>query len=372
MRRILHIVDSLGPRGTASQLLVLVRGLLEQGLDVHVAALGGDGPLSADFAAVGVPVVGCGRRWPLDPLALWRLRRLVARLRPDVVHAWDSAAAVYGATAGHLAGRSRLIMGQHRFAPWQGDWAWFIERRLANRAERLVAGSDCLRDWCVKHGLPAEKFVVIRPGVSPARATDISRDELLRELRLPADARLIGVVGRLVPEKRVKDLIWAADLLRVLHDNLRLLVIGDGLLRPQLEQYARLASDLDHIRFLGERPDVWRIMPHLDVLWNADEPTGHSIAILEAMAAGVPVLASDTPFNRELVVENETGYLIPLRERSGRATRARQTDRIFTDRELAARLGAASYKHVNEVFEFERMACGYDELYSKVLGSPLI
>ena len=185
------------------------------------------------------------------------------------------------------------------------------------------------------HGLPAEKFAVIPPGVPPAPASDVSREELLRELQLPADARLIGVVGRLVPEKRVKDLIWAADLLRVLHDNLRLLVIGDGPQRPQLEQYARMASDLDHIRFLGERSDVWRIMPHLDVLWNASENRSQSISILEAMAAGVPVIASDTPMNRELVVEGETGYLIPLGSRAGRAARARHTDRIFTDPELA-------------------------------------
>ena len=114
--------------------------------------------------------------------------------------------------------------------------------------------------------MPLEKFVVIHNGVEPARASDVSRAELLQELRCPPDARLIGVVGSLSPQKRVKDLIWAADLLRVLHDNLRLLVIGDGPERSMLERFASLASDLDHIRFLGHRDDVWRIMPHLDVL----------------------------------------------------------------------------------------------------------
>jgi glycosyltransferase involved in cell wall biosynthesis len=187
---------------------------------------------------------------------------------------------------------------------------------------------------------------------------------LLRELRLPTDARLIGAVGPLVPEKRVKDLIWAADLLRVLHDNLRLLVIGDGPRRTQLTQYARLASDLEHIQFLGERADVWRIMPHLDVLWNASENRGHSFAILEAMAAGVPVIASDTPLNRELVVENETGYLVPLNDRSGRATRARHTDRVFTDSELANRLAMAARQRALEHFNVERMLQRYVDLYA--------
>ena len=202
--------------------------------------------------------------------------------------------------------------------------------------------------------LPAEKLTVIPPGVPPAPASDVSRDELLRELQLPPNARLIGVIGRLVPEKRVQDLIWAADLLRVLHDNLRLLIIGDGPLRPQLEQYARLASDLDHIRFLGERDDVWRIMPHLDVLWNGSENRGMSIAILEAMAAGVPVIASDTPMNREFVVEGETGYLIPLGQRSGRADRARHTDRIFTDATNCRKAGCCRTPEGEKYFQFRR------------------
>ncbi len=178
---------------------------------------------------------------------------------------------------------------------------------------------------------------------------------MLRELQLPSYARLIGVVGKLVPDSRVQDLIWAADLLRVLHDNLRMLIIGDGPLRSQLEQYARLASDLDHIRFLGERSDLWRIMPHFDVLWNGSENRSVSSSILEAMAAGVPVIASDVPVNREVIVPDETGYLIPLGRRSGRADRARHTDRIFSHATIAERLGSASSRRISEQFSHEKM-----------------
>jgi glycosyltransferase involved in cell wall biosynthesis len=220
-----------------------------------------------------------------------------------------------------------------------------------------------VRDWCLAQGLPAEKLVIIPPGVPPPRASDVSRSDLLRELNLPADARLIGVIGRLVPEKRVRDLVWAADLLRVLHDNLRMLIIGTGPLQTELEQYAGLASDLDHIRFLGERNDVWRIMPHLDVLWNGSDNRSISIAMLEAMAAGVPVIVSDVPVNRELVIDGETGYLISLGHRSGRADRARHTDRIFTDAAFAARLGTAALERAKSMFSLERMVQRYTHTY---------
>jgi glycosyltransferase involved in cell wall biosynthesis len=256
-----------------------------------------------------------------------------------------------------------LVAGEYHMRRWLSAWDAFWEKRFAHRVDRFATNSTTMRDWLTFRGLPREKLTVISSGVPPVRASDVTRDELLRELRLPTDARLIGAVGRLLPEKRLQDLIWAADLLRVLHNNLRLLIIGDGPERRQLERYARLASDLDHIQFLGECNDVWRIMPHLDVLWNASENRGISIAILEAMAAGVPVIASDTPYNRELVVEGETGYLIPLGSRAGRAARARWTDRIFTDHDFAARLAAASHRRAEEHFSVDRMTNNYLALY---------
>ena len=151
----------------------------------------------------------------------------------------------------------------------------------------------------------------------------------------------------------------------MLHDNLRLLVIGDGPERAVLERFARLASDLDHIRFLGERDDVWRIMPHFDVLWNGSGYEGQANAVMEAMAAGVPVVASDIPGNRELVVHGETGYLVPI---AGRAARARHTDQIFNDAALAARLGAAGKQRMLEQFTIEANVRRYEELYRQLIG----
>jgi glycosyltransferase involved in cell wall biosynthesis len=363
-QRILHITESLARTGLASQLLVLSRGLLEKGFDVHVAALDGRGVLAGEFRAAGMSTTELGRRWHCDPIVILRLQQLVRRLRPHIVHTWNAEAAIYGQLAAQIAGVRNVVVGQYRIEPLRSGSAKLVDRWSTKKAVGFVTNSAHIRDWWVRHAnVPAEKCTLIAPGVPPAPASNVSRNELLHELRLPVDARLIGVVGRLVPEKRVKDLIWAADLLRVLHDNLRLLIIGDGPLRPQLEQYARMASDLDHIRFLGERPDVWRIMPHLDVLWNASENRAPSIAILEAMSAGVPVIASDTLINRELVVEGETGFLIPLLERSGRADRARHTDRIFTDSLSIDRLRGAGRKLARTNFNVEQMVCCYGGLY---------
>jgi len=389
--RILHIIDSLAGGGTAQQLLVLANGLARHGFDVQIAVLQAGPrlllPVSNRLADgfepdPGIPISVIGRRFPIDPLADARLLRYVLGLQPDVVHTWDTVPGMFGPIgarrwrqgfarrrliSGEVAIRPRFIAGRYRIERWRPAWESWLERRFARSAAQYITNSPTVRDWCIAHnGLRDHRFTFMPPGVPPAPASDVPRDELLRELQLPPDARLIGVVGRLVPASRVQDLIWAADLLRVLHDNLRLLIIGDGPLRPQLEQYARLASDLEHIRFLGERADVWRIMPHLDVLWNGSDNRSVSTSILEAMAAGVPVVASDVPVNRELVLEGETGYLFPIGSRAGRADRARHTDRIFTDASLAACLGAASRKRVAGQFSVERMVSDHAKLYRQL------
>ncbi len=362
--RILHIIPTFDRAGAEKQLLVLARGLAQDKFDVHVCALSRGGPLSDDFRAAGIPTTVIGKRLKADPIALARLYRHIGRLRPDVVHTWVFAAGSYGRVAARTAGVKHLVAGEYCVDRWKSSWQWFVDRQLAKQTDRIVTNSTGVRDHCVEHGLPGEKFVVIPNGVEPSRPSDVSRARLLEELKLPHDARLIGVVGRLWLQKRVKDLIWAADLLRVLHDSLRLLVIGNGPERATLERFARLASDLDHIRFLGHRDDVWRIMPHLDAFWNGSGYEGQPNAVMEAMAAGVPVVASDIPGNRDLVVHGETGFLVPV---AGRAALARATDQIFTDAALATRLGATARQRMAEHFTVDENVRRHAEMYRELL-----
>jgi glycosyltransferase involved in cell wall biosynthesis len=365
MHRILHIIPTLDRGGAEKQLVLLAEGLPRDEFELHVCALTRGGPREAELRAAEVPVTVIGKRWKADPLAFWKLRRHLARLQPALVHTWLFAAGAYGRVAARSAGVKRLIAGERCVDRWKSSWQWAIDRHLAGFTDRFVTNSTGVQDYCVAHGLPVAKFTVIPNGVPPARDSDVSRDELFNELRLPSGARLIGVVGRLWPQKRVKDLIWAADLVRVLHDNIRLVIIGDGPERASLEEFARGASDLEHIRFLGERGDVWRIMPHLDMLWQGSEYEGQPNSVMEAMACGVPVVASDIPGNRDLVVHGETGFLLPLGDR---AAWGRTANTLLTDSNLATRLGAAGRERMLNDFSVERMVQRHVELYRELLA----
>jgi glycosyltransferase involved in cell wall biosynthesis len=364
--RLLLVIPTLVRGGAEKQLALLACGLPRETFDVHVAVLTHSGPLEGALRAAGVPVTVIGKRWKADPLAYLRLKRHIRRLAPDIVHTWLFAANAYGRQAAIAAGVKHILAGERCVDPWKSGWQLAVDRLLARRTERIVTNSSGVQQFYVGRGLPAEKFVVIPNGIGPPHVADpVSREALLAELDLPAGSRLIGCVGRLWPQKGHKDLIWAADLLKSTRDDAHLLVIGDGPLRWRLERFTRQNEAQDKVHFLGERSDVPRLMQHFDVLWLGSEYEGQSNAILEAMTAGVPVVAYDIAGNRDLVVPDETGYLVPLGDRF---EFTRRTHWLLDDESLRTRMGVAARERASREFTVEQMVARHVELYQQVIG----
>ncbi|MGD9644867.1 MAG: glycosyltransferase family 4 protein [Pirellulales bacterium] len=364
MKRILHIIPTLERGGAEKQLALLARGLPRDEFDVHVCALTRSGPLYDELRAAGIPVTVIGKRWKFDPRAYQQLEAHVRRLRPGLVQTWLFAANSYGRLAARRAGVPCIVASERCVDRWKVWHELAIDRWLARDTARLVVNSSGVSEFYTKHGLPTEKFVVIPNGVETAPASNTTREELLAELGLPAGSRLIGAVGRLWPQKRVKDLIWAADLLKVIRQDVHVLVIGDGPQRARLERYREVVRIADHVHFLGARDDVPRLMPHFDLLWLASSYEGLPNSILEAMAAGVPVVASDIPGNRDLVVPGETGFLVPVGDRAALATRANE---LLDNPQRARTMGEAGRLRALEEFSVPRMIERFVALYRELL-----
>jgi glycosyltransferase involved in cell wall biosynthesis len=364
-KRILQIIPSLDRAGAEKQMCLLAKGLPRDEFEVHVCALTRGGPMEADLTEAGIPPVVIGKRWKLDPQAYWRLKSHVAKLRPDLIHTWMFAANAYGFAAARACGVKNLVIGQRCVDPWKSRWQLILDRAMAHRCSRVVVNSEGVREFYVDAGTPAEQIRVIPNGVTLPAATTTTRHQLLAELELPANSRLIGLVGRLWPQKRVKDAIWAADLLKVIHSDVHLLVIGDGPQRDRLRRFRDLCHIRDQVHFIGERGDVPRILPHFDVLWSTSGYEGQSNVVLEALAAGVPVVATDIPGTRELITSGTNGYLVPV---GNRAAFAKYTERLLNDASLAAQFAAAGRERVQCEFSVEKMIERHVELYREVLG----
>ncbi|MBC8352786.1 MAG: glycosyltransferase [Planctomycetes bacterium] len=364
--RVLQIIPTLVRGGAEKQLTELAIGLPRDEFDVHVAVLTHTGPYEETLRAHDVPVTIIGKSLKVDPFAYLRLKAHIKQLQPDLVHTWIFAANSYGRQAAFSAGVKHVLAGERCVDRWKVWHEFAIDRRLAKRTERIVTNSSGVRDFYAENGIPAEKFTIIPNGIRPIETTgDLTRQHLLDELELPADAKLIGSVGRLWPQKRTKDLIWAAELLKAARDDTHLLLIGDGPQREALLRFRNEVQIADRVHFLGEREDVHELLPLLDCFWLASGYEGQSNAIMEAMSVGVPVVTSDIPGNRDLVVPEQTGYLVPVGDS---AEMARKTQLIIDDPDRSARFSEAARARMRDEFSIEKMVERHAKLYREIVG----
>ena len=408
-KKILLVIPTLDRCGAEKQLTLLATGLPKDRFDVRVAVLTRSGPYYQTLLDDGIRVDVIGKRRKLSIAAYLKLKKLIKEFKPDVVHTWLFAANAYGRRAAFACRVPVVICGERCVDPWKGAVHAYVDRALEPKTTLFAVNSQGIVDFYVERGAPREKFVVIPNGVeSTPTFTEAQRQErkfeILDELGVPrigsfppCDSKsklfeemaisdvardpeipyLIGLVARLWPQKRVRDALWAADQMKFARMNFYLLVIGDG---PERDALLRYRDDLrlqDRVFFLGERDDVKRFMPAFDLLWNCSEYEGQSNAILEALAVGTPVIASNIPGNAELVRPGENGLLIS--EFDGDKTRrltafSRETMRALNpDNNLRRRQwGENAVRIIRDDFSVQKMIERYAELYENALNRQTI
>jgi glycosyltransferase involved in cell wall biosynthesis len=370
-RRLLFLIHSDEPGGAETAFLQLVTGVAQRGAAVTVG-IAGEGwlldRLCGASAAGGVAVAPLRFRRPADGALLRDIVRLIRKTRAELVQSFVSRMNLYGALAG--AWTRVPVVTSVRGAEGPGRWGPLPDWLVGRLSARVVTVSEELR-LRLTGRLPAEKLVTIYNGVSLERFTPLDAHEraaVRKELGIPTGAPLAGTVSRLDPIKGVADFVEAAALIaRSAHLAARspyFLVAGDGSERARLTALAAERGLGDRMRFLGERQDIPRLLGALDVFVLPSLSEGLSNAVLEAMAAGRPVVATDVGGNAELVREAETGLLVPARDPHALSM---AIEALLLDPDRARRLGDAGARRAAEQFALSRMIEGYGRLYEEVL-----
>ncbi|MCA9194734.1 MAG: glycosyltransferase [Planctomycetales bacterium] len=365
--KVCQIIPTLVQGGAEKQMSLLAAGLNRSKFDSQVVVLTHTGPNEEFLRSEHIPVHIVGKRLKLDPTAYWRLRRTVKQLKPDIVHTWLFAANCYGRQAAHSLGVPVIIAGERCVDPWKEWWHHALDRHFLKYTDKIVTNTSAIVDFYAQHGISCDKFHVIPNAAVIPQVEPISKTEFFNRLRLPPTKYLIGAIGRLWKQKGYKDLIWAAELVRVALRDVTLVIIGDGPDRELLQTYRDKSGAGDVVRFAGHRQDAQQLMTAFDLLWNGSLYEGQSNTMLEAMSLGIPVIASNIPGNRDLVVPDETGCLFDLGDVN---TLARKTCQWLQDSELRERLGHNAKNRAQSSFSLAAMIASHEQLYETLLNRP--
>ena len=366
--KVMLLVPTLDQSGAEKQLVLLACRLPPDEFDVHVVALTRSGPLAKELADHGVRLTVLGKKWKFDPFTFWRLRKLIQSEQPDILHTWLFAANAYARliVGRRMSHRLKIVVSERCVDVWKSGWQLWLDQKLIGRTDRLIGNSHAVAEFYRSIGYPADIVRVIHNGISIPENVTTDREALLAELEIPVGSPVIGFIGRMARQKRGEDIVFAMALVAILRPDAHLLMIGEGPERDKLMKFARDIAIDNLVRFTGHRADAAKLLSVMDVFWLASDFEGLSNSLMEAMAAGVPCIASDIPPNRELVVDGETGFLVRVGDRVGFQ---QFTDRLLSDAELARRLGDAGRERMRREFNIDSMVDAHAKLYREVVTS---
>ena len=368
-RRLAYVVNALNPGGT-ERLVVEMATAFAPHYHVAVFCLDDPGAWAATLRAAGIPVYGLRRQPGLDLSVAWRLAGSLRQFGADIVHAHQYSAWFYSALARLLHPAPRLVFEEHgRFYP-EVDNAKrrFVNRWLIRRlTHRFVAVSGDIRERLVRYeGLDRKQIDVVYNGVAPLPfvAAD-SRERLRRQLGFGTDDFVVGTVGRFDPIKNLPMLISAFAEVATEQPRLRLLLVGDGPERAAIERRVAECGLGTRVVMTGYRDDARRLKACLDLFVLASFSEGTSMALLEAMAASVPVAVTDVGGNPEIVVAGESGWIVPSGDARALADVFRQA---LAQPEQLRRFGDAGRRRFEHRFTFAGMLEAYRSLYAGLVA----
>jgi L-malate glycosyltransferase len=358
----LHVDTARTWRGGQNQVLVTVLGLRALGYRAVLVAHP-TGELRSR-AEEGLDLVPLAPRTEMDLHAAWRLSRVIRQLKPDIVHAHDPHGVAMSAIALSMSGqpsKPRLVASRrvdfHLRRSALSRWKY-------RQVDCFICASEAIRRMLVADGIPDPLTVTVHEGIDLGKVAAAPPANLHTDLWLPHEAPLVGNVAALVPHKGQRYLVEAATGVVARQPDTRFIIAGEGELRSSLEHQIKSHHLEKHVILAGFRPDVLSVHKAFEVFVMSSVTEGLGTSLLDAMACGKPVVATNVGGIPEVVADQETGFLVPPRDRLAMAA---AIVRLLEDRALRQRMGSAGLARVREKFGAERMVAETVRVYERLL-----
>jgi len=361
---ILYVITDLKLGGVPLHLHRLARAMRDRGFRVAVVALGELGPVTELLKDDGIPVESCRGCCGWDVRVVGRLSRIIERTQPGVVHAMLFHANLATRLAAQIAGFPwERVLCEIQTVEVERPWHLTVERWTQHLSRLTIGNSPSVVEHLAEHAhVPRSRLRQVRGGIDPAplcEAAPIDR----RSLGLSDEDEVVLWVGRLDPVKGLDHLLTAFEHVAA-ERNAHLLLAGEGPLCDHLAKRITSLSLSDRVHLLGARRDVPSLLRTADVFVFPSRTEGLPNALLEAMAAGCAIVATDVPGCGDLIVHERTGLLVPYGDTSALAD---SVVRVLGDRSLAAELGRNAWREVSQHWHLRETFERYAAVYAEVL-----
>jgi len=377
----LRLFSRLNVGGPSVHVILLTAGLRDRGYETRLV-VGQEAPregnlrdLAEEKGVFCFEIAGLGRdiRIMSDLRAFFEVYRMIREFQPAIVHTHTAKAGVLGRLAGRLARVPVLVHTYHGhvlrgyFGPLKTLLFRGVEKLLSPLTDSLVAVSEAVKSDLVELGIaPGRKIRVVPLGLDlEALAGELPRGHLRRDSNAPPQTPLVGIVGRLVPIKDVACFLRAAALVKKAEPQAHFAIIGDGEERPFLESEALRLGLTEAVFFHGWRRDIPAVYGDLDVVVNCSRNEGTPVALIEALAAGRPVVASAVGGTPDVLVGGRYGSLVPPGDPEALAQAILEVLHRPEDAKARARLGQA---YVLGHHSVSNLLANIDALYRDLLA----
>lgn len=366
--RILLLTTDLGIGGVPLMVRDLARGLRDlpgKPYQLYAACLGKPDPVADELRSMGIPTTCMHARNAADLAVFARLYHLTRRTGPHLIHSF----LVHANLAARLVGMcldNTSILTTTCTTERQRHWHLWVENFTCRMDDRMLAVSESVARFLQRHAhIPPAHITTIPHGIDVASIANAAPASLDDETDSPGGAPVLCCVGRLDMVKGLDTLIRA---FAIVHQQLgaHLLVIGDGPARNHLEQHVRRHDLSECVHLLGFRHDVANLLRACDVYMSASRWEGFGLATAEAMAARIPIVATDTDGTCDLITHMEHGLLVPVDDHTSMAHAVIQ---LLSSPELRTRLAHNAYLKVSKYFTIEKMVTAHHELYQRLLDN---
>ena len=363
--RILFVLDTMFPLGPAQQANILARELADRGWDVHVAIL--NDPPTSQFLVPKFCHIHHLQIQKHDLLGWKKLKKLAKLIRPQICHDWTGSSFAQAA----IGDRFPMVVSFNGFdfqpssknLGVMGRQLWDRVRKRHQEVNWIVNHASS-QEKLVAEGVDAANISVIAP-VAPAIRIKhpAARKRLLAEHGLRDDSILVGAYAPLVPAMRLKDLIWATDLLTCVRDDIHFLLIGQGPQLSRLKQFLRTTEAVGHVRFLGRPENSIETIAGLNAFWHSHLHQSMPNGMLSAMSAGVPVIGVLGEETESLLVHQTTGMGVNL---GARDEFARWTKYLIEQPDAASQLARQGQEYLHELLTSDAFVQAHVDEYEQV------